>query len=95
MTRQEQIVEFINRRFPEESKWINGNCYYFAQILSIRFPELNLYYLPKEGHFVAGYREEYYNWTGKVELKETPIKFSDLEEVDPAYYTVILRDCII
>ena len=50
MTRQEQIVEFINRRFPEESKWINGNCYYFAQILSIRFPELNLYYLSIFAH---------------------------------------------
>lgn len=95
MIKNEQVLEFIKRRFPQNSNWTDGNCYYFAQILSIRFPELNLYYLPIEGHFVAGYREEYYDWNGKVKLKETPIKFSDLEKLDPAYYSRILQDCII
>ena len=33
----QEVMEFIQRRFPKDSNWTNGNCYYFALILSDRF----------------------------------------------------------
>lgn len=47
------ILSFINRRFPYDSNWLNGNCYFFALILIDRFPSLRMYYDPIEGHFVV------------------------------------------
>ena len=31
----QDILEFINRRFPskEDKQWVEGNCYYFSLIL--------------------------------------------------------------
>ena len=29
-----QVEEFIQRRFPVDCNWTNGNCYYFAVILN-------------------------------------------------------------
>ena len=34
---EKQIVDFIQRRFPMDCAWMNGNCFYFAQILASRF----------------------------------------------------------
>ena len=41
MTKEEQILAFIKRRFSQDCNWIDGNCYYFATILKTRFPELD------------------------------------------------------
>ena len=52
---ESQILEFVKHRFPNlgEDYWNNGNCYYFALILSKRF-DLEIYYDCIMGHFVAG-----------------------------------------
>lgn len=60
----EAIEDFIRRRFPEEAKWTEGNCYYFAKILEIRFPGGKIMYEPVEGHFLYLYKGKYYDHGG-------------------------------
>ena len=57
----EQIKDFINRRFTQNCNWQNENSYYFAKILTARFPKLCLYYSPVQGHFVAGHDDIFYD----------------------------------
>lgn len=92
---EQRILEFINRRFAADCDWTNGNCYWFAIILKTRFPELNIYYLSKKGHFIVGYLGNYFDWTGKVELDEFPILFSEIEHFDPLWYEHLVRDCFL
>ena len=90
----EEIVEFIKRRWQLDSHWLDGNCYWFAHILTSRFQYLDIYYLPIEGHFVAGDGENFYDWTGLVTLEENPYTLSSIKETEPAWYSRIIRDCV-
>lgn len=90
---ENEVVEFIRRRFKSDSNWLDGNCYYFAVILCERFPIFNIYYAPVAGHFVAGYNGEFYDWRGKYG-EEMPVLLSDIEKEDPAWYRIIVRDCV-
>lgn len=90
---ENEVVEFIRRRFKPDSNWLDGNCYYFAVILCERFPIFNIYYAPVAGHFVAGYNGEFYDWRGKYD-DEIPVLLSDIEKEDPAWYRIIVRDCV-
>ena len=47
----DKIEEFINRRFPSNCDWLEGNCYYFARILKMRFKG-EIWYDLVEGHFL-------------------------------------------
>lgn len=90
----DEIEEFISRRWStSDAHWLSGNCYWFAQILIMRFPYLRLYYLPVEGHFVAGTPSRYYDATGKNQSKEKPILFDEIKQTDPAWAERLLRDC--
>jgi len=90
-----EILEFINRRFGKtNANWLNGNCYWFAYILCSRFPELEMYYEPIFGHFVAGDGKTYYDWTGIFESDYSIVKFSDIQKEDPLWYNRIIRDCM-
>ena len=90
------ILNFIERRFSQDCNWQDGNCYYFAKILTARFPELCIYYLPVQGHFVAGQDNIFYDSTGEVTLweNEKPIKWDTLKDQDPLYAFRVARDCI-
>ena len=35
--KEREILDFIQRRFPKDSDWTTGNCYWFAGILGNRF----------------------------------------------------------
>ena len=94
MTKEEQILAFIKRRFSQDCNWIDGNCYYFAMILKTRFPELDIYYLPISQHFITGCEEFYYDWNGKIEPSETPLKFDLIQHSDPVLYATIIRDSV-
>ena len=94
MTKSEQVNTFIEKRFSQDCNWTNGNCFYFATILKTRFPELDIYYLPIAGHFVAGCEGVYYDYCGEVEIAEPPCKFSSIQISDPSLYARILRDCV-
>ena len=91
----EEVLDFVRRRFSENCHWLDGNCYFFAVILCSRFPFLDIYYAPIEGHFVAGYNGRFYDWRGEyVSEHKTPVLLSDIEKKDPAWYRIIVRDCI-
>ncbi len=89
-----EIVDFILRRWKVDCDWLNGNCYYFALILRERFNFLSIYYLPIQGHFVAGAQNTYFDWTGEVTLNEEPILLSELVEKEPDWAMRLMRDCV-
>jgi len=90
-----EILGFIQRRFPMDCNWTNGNCWWFASILSARFPYLSVYYLPVEGHFIAGALNTYFDWTGQIFPEETPILFKELEKADELWAYRLYRDCVL
>lgn len=88
------VERFIQRRWSHtDAYWTDGNCYWFAHILITRFPYLHLYYLPITGHFIAGDGTNFYDATGKLQLKEKGILFTDLLHDDPTWGARLLRDC--
>lgn len=89
-----EIIEFINRRFPEDSNWLTGNCYYFSLILKDRFPGGSVFYDVINGHFVFKYKGSYYDWTGMVKSNGYLIEWDKFDEYDLNQKQVIIRDCI-
>ena len=87
------VEDFIKRRWQIDSHFLDGNCLWFATILTIRFPELEIYYLPIQGHFIVGKNNIYYDWTGKIELEEKPILFNSIKNNDSLWYSHLIRDC--
>ena len=89
------VLDFICRRWHMDSGWKTGNCYWFAKILTCRFPSLRIYYLPIEGHFIAGdpIFHIYYDWDGLCYPNEEPIDLEELADTDPAWYWRLMRDC--
>ena len=86
-----KIEEFIKRRWGDtDAHWQDGNCYWFAKILTLRFPYLSIYYLPIVGHFIAGDGKEFYDSLGKVSPQEPCIQEKD---IDRLLYTRLIRDC--
>lgn len=92
------ILEFIKRRFPVDCNWTNGNCYYFALILTHAFPELEIYYDYAPGHFVAGNRRKnkYYDFNGiYVPISENIIPaLEEIKQKDSQWYNRLIRDCV-
>lgn len=50
--KKDKVLEFIERRFPTDSRWMNGNCYFFALILKDVFGG-EIFYEVIAGHFVC------------------------------------------
>lgn len=93
-----EILDFIDRRFSQtDANWMNGNCYWFAKILTERFPgQLLIYYIPDVGHFVAGNtRGIYYDWHGMFISDEKYPSIDDIKENDPLWYERLMRDCVL
>lgn len=91
---KDEVLDFIKRRWQLDSHWLDGNCYWFAFILTTRFPQLEIWYLPIEGHFVAGAQNKFYDWTGLVEPKEKPYKLSWIRLKEPNMYKNLVRNCM-
>lgn len=87
------IIEFIKRRFSDDCNWLCGNCLWFAIILKERFPYLDIYYLPIDGHFVVGDGNVFYDWSGVIDPEEPPIKLDDIKMTDKLWYDKLMRDC--
>ena len=92
---QDEVLEFINRRWQCDAGWLTGNCYWFAAILCKRFPHLEVFYLPVEGHFVAGINGRYYDWGGEYKPEQKPISLFEIQNTDPAWYHRLIRDCVL
>lgn len=91
------VVDFIWRRFNRlDANWMNGNCYYFALIITDRFKNLELGYLPWTGHFVAWNElETYYDFCGAHQVSNEPIiPLRKIEATDKRWYATLYRDCI-
>lgn len=97
MDNSEVIKEFIVRRWSNSNfdcKWTIGNCYWFAVILTTRFPYLKIYYEPIIGHFVAGDGTKFYDING--EYKSSNLKaFEDIKREDDIFYKRLIRDCVL
>jgi len=97
----DKIEEFINRRFQSDCDWLEGNCYYFARILKMRFKG-EIWYDLVEGHFLFRSFDKFYDWSGwceeynfdKPETVENLVKWSDYKRIDPVHYDRIVRDVI-
>lgn len=90
------VLDFIERRF-KECNWLNGNCYWFAYILTKRFPFLEIYYNQVEGHFYAVDIVNLwaYDFTGVHEYDVDNMRcFECLKGEDPELYGRLIRDCV-
>lgn len=90
----DEILEFINRRFPKDSNWLNGNCYYFAQILKTRFPDGTIFYDVINGHFIFRYELKFYDWSGEIQQNGFFVEWDNFDEYDTLQKQRIIRDCI-
>lgn len=88
-----EIIEFIHRRFPDDSHWVSGNCFYFASILYTRFPNSEIWYDIINNHFVCKIGNEFYDWNG-IYKRNNLIKWDDYAELDKTHFNRIVRDCI-
>lgn len=89
----DSIQEFISRRFNSNLTWQNGNCYWFAKILSEQFPELKIYYFPIVGHFAAGDGKNFYDSKGKYFPEEQGELLENIKNNDINHYNRLMRDC--
>ena len=90
----DEVIEFIDRRFKTDCNWISGNCYYFAEILKLRFPEGVIFYDVIYGHFVFLYKGKYYDWTGSIKPDGILVNWEKFEEYDHLQKERIVTDCI-
>lgn len=91
-----EVLEFIHRRFPMNSNWLDGNCYYFAIILKDRFPEAIIYYEVIYCHFVVKISGYYYDWSGLLENVDEQhlVPWCAFEVYDAIQYKRVIQDCI-
>ena len=93
---KDSVTKFIKRRFSStDANWMNGNCYWFAKILVERFPGLQIYYEPIEGHFVAGMGGHYYDYTGEIQKNHKYLALQTIATSDPLWYNKLMKDCIL
>ena len=90
-----EVNNFISSRFPTNSNWISGNCYYFALILHDRFPNGAIYYDLVNGHFLTKIDDNYFDWFGLQHPDEKNlVKWDEYEQIDPEHYNRIKRDVL-
>jgi len=91
----DEVLDFIHRRFPKDCNWTSGNCYYFARILNARFGG-TIYYGVEAGHFVTEIDGRFYDWTGEIpDNDDLYIIWSDFDSYDAAQKLRIIEDCIL
>lgn len=91
----DKIIEFTKRRFPIDNHWIDGNCFFYAQILKSVWADGIIFYDVHNGHFIFKYNGKYYDWTGIIEPDGYLVEWDKFEEYDPLQKQVIIRDCIL
>lgn len=90
---ENKILDFIQRRFPQDCNWTNGNCYFFSLILKSVFGG-EIYYDVIFGHFVTKIDRNYYDWAGKTEKYGLLVKWDKFDDYDSLMKERIIRDCI-
>lgn len=90
-----EVLEFIKRRFKVDCNWVDGNCYYFAIILKDRFPDGKIFYDVINGHFVFEYQDKLYDWNGIHHSEELLVNWDNFDEYDSLLKKRIIRDCVL
>ena len=92
---ENDVLHFIHKRFPEDSNWLNGNCYFFALILLDRFPIGKILYDVIDGHFVCEIDGRKYDWSGIVDEsgEHNWIEWDKFHEYDSLQYQRVVKDC--
>lgn len=97
----DKVINFLSRRFPldKDCNWLDGNCYYMAKILKMRFPAGDIFYDVIDGHFLFNLSNKFYDFRGLVEIAESDmdhmIEWSKFDMYDPIQRKQIEQDCII
>lgn len=84
----DEIIDFKNKRFPTDCKWLRENSYYFAVILKARFPAGRIYFDVSNSHFCFRINDKYYDWNG-IYVPFFPVNWEYYSEFDPSQYTKI------
>ena len=96
MTAVSEIINFISHFKGSEHVFLNGCCYWFAQILHERFG-LSIVYEPIDGHFMAmGIGRFLFDIRGDVTdiYKDSELySLNWLEHREPVWYEHLMRDC--
>lgn len=90
----DEILDFIQKRFKDDCNWVTGNCYYFAIILKDRFPKGKIFYDVIYGHFIFQYQDKYYDWYGIVNPVGFLVEWDKFDEYDSLLKQIVIRDCI-
>ncbi len=90
---EKKILNFIQRRFPKDCNWTDGNCYFFALILQNVFGG-KIYYDVILSHFLLKIGKNYYDWTGKVEKCGLLVEWDKFENYDFLQKERIIQNCI-
>ena len=90
---EDEVIEFINRRFKEDCHWQDGNCYYFAVILKARFPRGKIMYDPILNHFLFKYKNKVYDSLGESQIKGL-IPWDKYKDFDKSDYNRVVKYCI-
>lgn len=95
---QDEVLEFIQRRFSDNCHWTDGNCYYFTIILMDRFRgDGDIYYDVIAGHFIFKHGEKFYDWNGIFEPYDDRniVRWDDFKAYDELQFERIIEDCIL
>lgn len=97
MTGAREVLGFISNFRGCEEAFTSGCCYWFAYILSGRFPEGQVVLAVQENHFLTRVGGRLYDVTGDVtELYAGSfvLAWSDMAAYDELQYGRLLRDCV-
>lgn len=94
---QDEVLDFIARRFSQDCHWRDGNCYYFALILKDRFPKGKILYDAIYGHFFFQYNGKVYDHSGELVWPggAYAVYWDEMDKYDPLVKERIIRDCIL
>lgn len=90
---ENEVLDFIKRRFSIDCNWKSGNCYQFSIILHDRFKNSSVFYDVIDGHFCVKIGDNYYDWEG-IYSPTVPIEWDKFDEYDSLLKQRIIRDCI-
>lgn len=100
-----KYIKFRDNRFPASDKWMCGNCYQYACIVSgwldLQEMSYKVYYDTVLGHFVVGVPMDgiilLFDWSGVVcvdiSMMKSMVDWDSYKEVDSLHYERIVRDC--
>ena len=89
----DEVIDFIKKRFPHDDNWSSGNCYYFAQILATAFNG-RIVYDVIDGHFMCEIHGLLYDYNGINDTTNKWVYWDSFPEYDRLQYDRIVHDCI-